>query len=80
MPESLGPRTWGPGPGEPSSQRGTPDEMAATRMPARVAAIFNRGEEPAVLPHEPPLPCVRGLALWLETGTAGESVPHRRVG
>ena len=39
MPESLGPRTWGPDPAEPSSQRGTPDEMAATRMPARVAAI-----------------------------------------
>ena len=37
----MGPcNAWGPTPAEPSSQRGPPDEMAATRMPARVAAIF----------------------------------------
>ena len=42
----LGPRAPGdPEPAEPSSQRGPPDEMAATRMPARVAAI--------ILPAEP---------------------------
>ena len=41
--ESLGP-LGGPDPAEPSSQRGPSDEMAATRMPARVAAIvFSRG-------------------------------------